>query len=73
MKWEVQDGEARIERYSVPGGWLVRNTVMFDVLMKRDAIDPGIKQPLSGALGMAFYPDPEHKWEIAKPDPEIKK
>jgi len=73
MGWEMIDKVARLERYPVYGGWLVRNTFMYEVLQKRDALDRGEKFPVNGVMALEFVPDPEHKWEIPKSPEEEKK
>ena len=64
MKWEVVSEEARLERYPVYGGWLVRNTLMFNVLMKQSILDKGQQQPVNGCMALQFISDPEHLWRL---------
>jgi len=57
VTWEVlanpRDGDSRIARTKIPGGWLVETSRQSPF----DSRSSGI------GVGLAFVPDPEHKWD----------
>ena len=42
-----------VTRARVPGGWVIRST---------STVDGGLSGGAGVGIGLAFVPDPEHKW-----------
>ena len=49
----VDSNTPGVTRAKVPGGWVIRST---------STVDGGLSGGAGVGIGLAFVPDPEHKW-----------